>query len=82
MELEKYGDTGMRLKTVNRGRTIPQEMLPHIFEQFFRMDSARSSESGGSGLGLAVAKEIVELHGGVITCQSENEQIIFEIIIP
>ena len=82
MELEKYGDTGMRLKTVNRGRTIPQEMLSHIFEQFFRMDSSRSSESGGSGLGLAVTKEIVELHGGVITCQSENEQIIFEIIIP
>lgn len=82
VSLEKNGDTGMRLLTINKGKTIPKEKLDHIFEQFFRIDNSRNSESGGSGLGLAVTKEIVELHGGTIGCKSENEEIIFEIIIP
>ena len=82
VELERYADSGMKLRTVNRGKTIPPEMQAHIFEQFFRIDSSRNSESGGSGLGLAVTKEIVELHGGRISCESENEQIIFEVVIP
>lgn len=54
----KDGDKGMKLLTINKGKTIPQEKLDHIFEQFFRIDSSRNSESGGSGLGLAVTKEI------------------------
>ena len=82
VHLEKYGDQGMRLSTVNHGKTIPPEMLEHVFDQFFRIDSSRNSESGGSGLGLAVTKEIVELHDGTISCRSENEKIEFEIIIP
>ena len=82
VSLEKNGDTGMRLLTINKGKTVPKEKLDHIFEQFFRIDNSRNSESGGSGLGLAVTKEIVELHGGTIGCNSENEEIIFEIIIP
>ena len=77
----KDGDKGMKLLTINKGKTIPQEKLDHIFEQFFRIDSSRNSESGGSGLGLAVTKEIVELHGGSIRCRSENEEIIFELVI-
>lgn len=53
-----------------------------IFEQFYRLDAARSSRSGGAGLGLAVAKEIVELHNGTITAKSENEQIEFTVTLP
>ena len=53
-----------------------------IFEQFYRLDVARSSRSGGAGLGLAVAKEIVELHNGTITAKSENEQIEFTVTLP
>ena len=51
----------------NRGVTIPPEKLSRIFEQFYRLDTARTTKSGGAGLGLAIAKEIVELHGGTIS---------------
>ena len=71
------GDSGIRLVTKNFGKTIPKEMQEHIFEQFFRMDSSRSTSVGGSGIGLAVSKEIVELHGGTIRCESENNEIVF-----
>lgn len=66
----------------NRGKTVPKEKLDRIFEQFFRLDSARSTGTGGAGLGLAIAREIVTLHGGSITAESENERIIFTVILP
>lgn len=53
-----------------------------IFEQFFRLDTARNSSSGGAGLGLAIAKEIVELHHGTITADSANGITCFEVVIP
>ena len=67
---------------MNHGNTIPEEKLNRIFEQFFRLDSARTTRSGGAGLGLAIAKEIIELHGGVIRAESENEEIRFIIRMP
>lgn len=66
----------------NHGRTIPPDKLERIFEQFYRMDSARSSSSGGAGLGLAIAREIVELHGGKVTAQSEDERVCFTVTLP
>lgn len=66
----------------NRGVTIPPEKLSRIFEQFYRLDTARTTKSGGAGLGLAIAKEIVELHGGTITAYSAEEVIRFEIQLP
>lgn len=66
----------------NRGKTIPQEKLDRIFEQFFRLDNARASTTGGAGLGLAIAKEIVELHGGTITAESADEAIVFTVSLP
>ncbi len=67
---------------INVGKTIPKEKLEHIFEQFFRLDSSRSSETGGAGLGLAIAKEIVELHRGTIEASSERESITFLVRLP
>lgn len=64
----------------NHGKTISPEKLDRIFEQFFRLDSSRTSSTGGAGLGLAIAKEIVELHGGQINTKSEDESITFEIV--
>lgn len=75
-------ENNLSIKFTNCGTTIPQEKLEHIFEQFYRLDTARSSRSGGAGLGLAIAKEIVELHNGTITARSENEVIEFEVTIP
>lgn len=66
----------------NRGRTIPQDKLKRIFDQFFRLDSSRASSTGGAGLGLAISKEIVELHGGVISAESEDENIMFKVALP
>lgn len=66
----------------NRGVTIPPEKLSRIFEQFYRLDTARTTKSVGAGLGLAIAKEIVELHGGTITAYSAEEVIRFEIQLP
>lgn len=70
------------IKFTNQGNTISKEKLERIFEQFYRLDTARNSRNGGAGLGLAIAKEIVELHGGIITARSENEEIEFEVILP
>nr|WP_300849359.1 vancomycin resistance histidine kinase VanS [uncultured Schaedlerella sp.] len=72
----------MKIRFSNRGNTIPKEKLERIFEQFYRLDTARSSRSGGAGLGLAIAKEIVELHQGSITARSEDERIEFEVTLP
>ncbi len=53
------------------GEGIPTEDLPHIFERFYRVDKSRARATGGSGLGLTIAKRLVEAHGGKITVQSE-----------
>lgn len=66
----------------NKGKTIPAGKLNYIFEKFFRMDEARSTNTGGAGLGLAIAKEIITLHGGKITVESENESTTFRISLP
>lgn len=73
---------GVLITFNNEGNTIPPEKLTHIFEQFYRLDSARGTKTGGAGVGLAIAKEIVELHGGTITASSEDNQIRFEVTLP
>jgi signal transduction histidine kinase len=53
------------------GEGIPAEDLPHIFERFYRVDKSRARATGGSGLGLTIAKRLVEAHGGAIAVQSK-----------
>ncbi len=53
------------------GRGIPPEHVPHLFERFYRAESARTARSGGAGLGLSIAQQIVAVHGGVIAVTSE-----------
>ena len=65
----------------NTGKGIPQEDLPKIFDRFYRPDSSRSEESGGYGLGLSIAKAIVERSGGKITAQSVLGLTTFTIIL-
>ena len=66
----------------NQGLEIPEGELSNIFEKFYRLDAARSSRTGGAGLGLAIAKEIVELHGGTIRCESNGALTSFIISLP
>ena len=73
---------GIRICVQNKGHTIPPEKLERILEQFYRLDAARPSDTGGAGLGLAIAKEIVELHHGTIAAYSENDNVQFIIQLP
>ena len=66
----------------NHGKTVPKEKLVSVFEKFYRMDEARTSNAGGAGLGLAIAKEIVTLHGGTIVADSDNDTVTFTITLP
>lgn len=66
----------------NQGQTIPSEKLSAIFEKFYRLDAARTTQTGGAGLGLAIAKEIVTLHGGTITARSRDDTVVFQITLP
>ena len=75
-------DTSIVLSFHNEGRTIPPEKLERIFDQFFRLDSSRATRTGGAGLGLAIAKEIVELHGGTISARSWDNQVEFQVTLP
>lgn len=58
----------------DNGMGVDSESLPRIFDTLFRADKARSNVSDGSGLGLSVCKQIVELHGGMIWAQSNSEK--------
>ncbi|MCI7474056.1 MAG: HAMP domain-containing histidine kinase [Clostridiales bacterium] len=66
----------------DEGLEIPEGELANIFEKFYRLDAARSTRTGGAGLGLAIAKEIVELHGGSIRCESNGKLTSFIISLP
>ncbi|NMB18080.1 MAG: HAMP domain-containing histidine kinase [Erysipelothrix sp.] len=70
---------GVDIQFENEGQTISEEKQSRVFEQFYRLDLARGTKTGGAGLGLAIAKEIVERHGGMISVFSENELIRFTV---
>lgn len=66
-------DTSAYLRVRNNGPCIPKEDLPYIFDRFYRADRARNRQTGGFGLGLAIAKDIVGNHNGSIEAASEEE---------
>jgi two-component system sensor histidine kinase VanS len=75
-------DKNIIITFTNQGNPIPQERLETIFEKFFRLDTSRSTNTGGAGLGLAIAKEIISAHGGNISVQSNTEKTVFTVVFP
>ncbi|MEB3218733.1 MAG: ATP-binding protein [Nostocales cyanobacterium 94392] len=71
------------IQVIDSGIGIPPEDLTHIFERFYRVDSSRTRSSGGFGLGLAIAQQIVQAHKGEITVQSTvGEGTTFQVCLP
>ena len=78
IDVRAYGE-GVAVVIVfsNQGEPIPKQKLQTVFEKFYRADNSRSSQTGGAGLGLSVAKEIVELHEGTIEAFSDIQSTRF-----
>lgn len=72
LKTEPAGDR-VRLTIADEGPGIAPEDLPHVFEQFYRGDKSRNRASGGSGIGLSLAKSFVEAQGGTITARNRNQ---------
>lgn len=76
-------DDSVVVKVADTGIGIPQRELPRIFERFYRVDRARSRETGGTGLGLSIVRHVTENHGGEVSVESELGQgTVFEVRLP
>ena len=64
----------MLLTIRNTGEPIPEEDLPRIFDRFYRVDKARNRNEGNYGLGLAIAREILDAHGAHVDVRSAREE--------
>ena len=71
IELFNDGDYAL-IRIEDNGKGISPEDLKHVFERFFRADSSRNSKQGGSGIGLAIVKKVIEEHGGMIWAESKE----------
>lgn len=72
----------VRLTVYNTGTPLPKESLPHLFERFYRADSARTREEGGYGLGLSIAEKITENFHGKITAEAHEDGNSFTVNLP
>jgi two-component system sensor histidine kinase VanS len=75
-------DKNIVITFMNQGSPIPEHKLETIFEKFYRLDTARSTNTGGVGLGLAIAKEIITAHGGTISVESNQDNTAFTVKLP
>jgi two-component system sensor histidine kinase BaeS len=66
----RQGDSAV-IEVYNSGAGIAPEDLPHVFDRFYRSDHPRAQQTGGSGIGLAIVRELVHVHGGAVTAASE-----------
>lgn len=91
----KYGSDGKRVEIrlqqttdevtvqiINFGEIIPKEALDNIFERFYRVESSRSVQTGGSGLGLTIAKSVIEMHHGTVRATSDLNGTVFTVTLP
>jgi signal transduction histidine kinase len=78
----RHAVDAVALSVVDSGHGIAPQHLPHVFERFYKVDQARASADGGSGLGLSIVKAIVERHGGAITVDSRPGRTAFTMRLP
>ena len=69
-----HHDGGVRVQVADTGSGIPPDALPHVFDRLYRADPSRDRATGGSGLGLTIARQLVEAHSGTIWVESERGQ--------
>lgn len=82
IEVEKEKNQFVKITVKNDGEKIPNEALGQLFERFYRAESSRTQESASTGLGLAIAKSIVELHDGQIAVKTTENWTLFTIKLP
>ncbi len=81
--LERPGKNWLSVAIADHGQGIPPEDLPHVFDHFYRGDKSRDRKSGGSGIGLAIVKQLVESHGGEVSVESiEGAGSVFQVLLP
>ena len=66
----------------NTGEEVAEKDLPYIFERFYRGEKSRSREHGGAGIGLAIAKELIDAHGGKVGARMSNDQTLIWFTLP
>lgn len=78
------GSTAVLIDIADTGDGIPPEQLRHIFERFYRGDTARSRDTGGAGIGLTISRALIDAHGGTLTATSpgRNGGSVFTIRLP
>ncbi|MHA4262739.1 HAMP domain-containing sensor histidine kinase [Bacillus cereus] len=83
VDMNGYVDNGeVIVQIINYGNSIPEKDLPHIFDMFYTGDKARTKQQDSTGLGLFIAKNIVEQHNGTISVESNVIRTIFEVRLP
>ncbi|PGC20696.1 vancomycin resistance histidine kinase VanS [Bacillus pseudomycoides] len=83
VDMNGYIEAGnVVVQIVNYGDSIPEEDLPYLFDMLYTGDKARTEQKGSTGLGLFIAKNIVEQHNGTITAESNERRTIFEVRLP
>ena len=82
LEITPLEENRVRISIKNNGERIPDEALDQLFERFYRAETSRTQETASTGLGLAIAKGIVELHHGTITAKTSDKWTEFIIELP
>jgi len=86
VEAEQSSDNAtpalVKICIANSGEGIPKDNLPYVFDRFYQVDSDSTRKYAGTGIGLALVKELVELHQGNVSVESSNENTTFTVILP